>query len=53
MPVDGDGGQREHRHVDSEDLNERTEGAHEEGQIPALQKSRLKLKVIGNKETRR
>lgn len=53
MSVDGDGSQSEHRHVDSEDLNERTEGAHEEGQIPALQKSRLKLKVIKNNETRR
>lgn len=43
VSIDGDGGQCEHGHVHCEDLYERTEGAHEEGKVPALQESRLKL----------
>jgi hypothetical protein len=35
--------QCEDAHVDAQNLDERTEGAHEVGQIPSLQQRRLKL----------
>jgi hypothetical protein len=43
MPVHRDSRQCEDAHVDAEHLDERTEGAHEVGQVPPLQQRRLEL----------